>query len=403
MLSHRLFVVVLLTSEIALGAELLEYRSFAVSRFPSAVTDGWRVKVNGDALTENDASVTLEGVGYQVAYSEVECRGDEGFGASRAEPCRSGEDFGSRFWLKGSAFPSVLTRHKGFVAGVIYSPSGRTYELRPGSEGEVLRESKENSFECEVGNEFPKALSPKSDSAGTSRRRAVAIGGKYGVDLAEFWTPLAEADVGGRIQMETIIRNSVDMLNSDTRQSGIPNLTFRLVYLGPLNFTEIPAPGDNLGTFRSNQEVVRIRAEVGADLCGLWIQDGRGIAYAPRFKNAFAPANGFHVNVGRADLAWHGYSHEVFHNFGGQHNEEDVAPSGADEYKFARDMCTVNWITILSYNTCVPVGRFVPTIPYITNPELSYQGTPLGAPEKMDNVRMVRLSMGWVASYLPSK
>jgi len=104
--------------------------------------------------------------------------------------------------------------------------------------------------------------------------------------------------------------------------------------------------------------------------------------------------------------ASHTYSHEVFHNFGAQHNQEAfdyyLSTPGVDEYPFARDKCTENWITILAYPTCVPVGTQIPTIPYITNPDLEYEGVSLGERERMDNARMVRLSTPWIAEYYPS-
>jgi len=226
------------------------------------------------------------------------------------------------------------------------------------------------------------------------------------VDLAEFWTPRAEIMVGGRGPIEAIIRNAVDILNADTKQSGISNLTFRLVHAGVVDFVESGGLGEDFLNLTINQSVDQVRANVGADLAGLWSDSVAAAAYAPQWRSAFNRKNSFHLMSIRYGPASHTYSHEVFHNFGAQHNQEAfdyyLTTPGVDEYPFARDKCTENWITILAYPTCVPVGTQIPTIPYITNPDLEYEGVSLGERERMDNARMVRLSTPWIAEYYPS-
>ena len=366
---------------------------------------GVRVKMNGDALPDGDVTVSLGGVSYPVAYRNVECRGNGGVFPSAGSFCRNGEDYKVEFWLSSVGFPSVLTRHAGYIAGIISAPNGKTYAILPDAEGEVLWESRGRP-ECGVDAEFEaqiKSFVPTSDSAPT-RRRAVAHGPNYVVDLAEFWSPLAEAGAGGSAQMEAIVRSAVDVLNSDTRQSGILNLRFRLVYVGSVNHVEgTDSSASELSRFSQNQEVASVRNSTGADLCGIWTENDGAIANTPRSRGGFSPVSGFHKVGRRGGLFRHTYSHEVYHNFGGGHNQAAMSSIAGDEYTFARDMCTANWYTILSYDTCVPVGRDVPTVPYITNPDLTYQGVRLGEPGRMDNVRMVRLSMEWVADYQPSK
>jgi hypothetical protein len=392
------------------AAELLEV---IIPRFqPQVLSLGnknteMRVQVNGDALTANDVSVTLEGVSYRVAYNSVECRGNNGVMPSmQGMPCRAGEDFKAEFSFGSTSYGSVVTRHQGYVAGIISAPNGKVYEILPDAGGEVLRQSVGGKFECETVSETVPSVSaeskmPQTDSVSPARRRAVGPATNV-VDLAEFWTPRAEAAAGGSVQMEATVRSAVDILNTDTKNSGIQNLRFNLVYVGKLDFPDTASSGGvYLSDFANNSQVQGIRNSLGADLAGIWNEGGGAIANAPRSKAGFAPSSGFHVVNRDGGLGRHRYSHEVFHNFGGQHDTANVSALSGEPYPFARDMCTVNWYTILSYDTCVPVGKDVPTIPYITNPDLTYDGVRLGDPDRMDNARMVRTSMSWVANYYP--
>lgn len=396
----------LFTLPVLQAAELLE---MVIPRFQAQTLSigsrntEMRVKVNGDALTAGDVSVTLEGTYYRVMHGTVECRGNNGVFASQGMPCRAGEDFKVEFDFGGPMYSSILTRHKGYVAGVIYAPNGKVYEILPDAGGEVLRKSASGRFECEVVSEtHSKSLVPQTDSVTPSRKRAVG-NPSYVVDLEEFWTPRAEAAAGGSLQMEAMVRSAVDILNADTKNSGIPNLRFNLIYVGKLDFPDTASSaGEYLSNFANNPQVQNIRNSVGADLAGIWNEGGGGVANAPRSRGGFSPSSGFHVVNRDGGLGRHTYSHEVFHNFGGQHDAANVMALAGEPYPFARDMCTANWYTILSYDSCVPVGKDVPTVPYITNPNLSYDGVRLGDPEKMDNARMVRTSMGWVAGYLPA-
>jgi len=399
---------VLFTIPALFAAELFEaipqkFRAQAMSI--GGENRGVHVKMNGDALPDADVTVPLGGVSYPVAYRNVECRGNGGVFPSAGSSCRNGEDYSVEFWFSSVGFPSVLTRHAGYVAGIISAPNGKVYEILPGAEGEVLRES-HGRPECGVDAEFEAhslSLAPTANQT-PIRRRAVAHGPNYVVDLAEFWTPLAEAGAGGRAQMEVVVRSAVDILNSDTRQSDIKNLQFRLVYVGSVNHTEgTDSSASELSRFSQNLEVASVRNSTGADLCGIWTENDGAIANAPRSRGGFSPVSGFHKVGRRGGLSRHTYSHEVYHNFGGQHDAANVSAIAGEPYPFARDMCTQSWYTILSYGTCVPIGKDVPTIPYITNPDLNYNGVRLGDPNTMDNARMVRLSMGWVASYLPGE
>lgn len=350
---------------------------------------GARVAVDAEALFSSEPFVTLDQASYPLHGIAVDWRAGPGFKAE--------------FTIGMATFVSVLTKHEGYFAGVFYPPHGLAYELIPDAGGHTLRRASAGPFRCEVQG----AAGASATALPPVRRRAVDRPKQNVVDLAEFWTPRAESIVGGRGPIEAIIRNAVDILNADTKRSGISHLTFRVVHAGVVDLVESDRLDEDLLNLATDQTVAQVRANVGADLVGLWSDSVAAAAYAPQWRSAFNRNNSFHLMSIRYGPAGHVYSHEVFHNFGGQHNPEGgfhdyQTTPGVDEYPFARDKCTENWITILAYPTCVPGSSQIPTIPYISNPDLEYEGVSLGERGRMDNARMVRLSMPWVADYYPS-
>jgi len=388
----RLAFLLVLFAASAMAGNLFEPLSSEHAGMARGIT-GARVAVNVDALLSSEPFVTLDHASYPLHGIAVEWR--------------AGANFKAEFTIGSAAFVSVLTKHEGYFAGVFYPPHGLAYELIPDAGGHTLRRASAAPFRCEVRTAgFAGAAAASAAALPPARRRAVGSPKQYVIDLAEFWTPRAEILVGGRGQIEAIIRNAVDILNADTRQSGISNLTFRLVHVGVVDFVESNGPGEDFHNLTVNQNIAQVRENVGGDLAGLWSDSVAASANAPQWRSAFNRENSFHLMSIRYGPASHTYSHEVFHNLGGQHNQEAfdlyLTTPGVDEYPFARDKCTDSWITILAYPTCVPVTTQIPTIPYITNPDLEYEGVSLGEPGRMDNARMVRLSLSWIAEYYPS-
>jgi hypothetical protein len=369
----------------------------------AAATNSMRVEVDKDALAESDVSVSLGGKTYRVSDRVVEWTKHE------IATSQNVRDYTARFTLDGSQNPSVLIRYEGVMAGMIVTPDNVSYELDPNGDANLLTRVDITKFHCE-------AVEPETESRvhvlvvnPTMRHRAVHLpNDNYTIDLAEFYTPLAMAGAGGQAQMEALIQAAVAMLNESVRRSGIQNLTFRLVYTGTIQFDErdpkLTSYQDVLNFITGSTEASASRSRVGADLVGLWIDGGGGIAWAPRYYGAFRPSNGFHV-IGRTlGLYVAGFEHEVGHNLGLQHDPPMVSASGSDDFPFARGVCTAQFITVMSSASCIPNANSHNTnwIPYYSNtdPTLSYNGQPMGS-AMQDNVRMMRIGAPIVANYFP--
>jgi hypothetical protein len=293
---------------------------------------------------------------------------------------RNGGDFLSRFTVADSPFQSTMTRRLGVLAGVVYDRDGHPHDVSGG-----------------IATERPECLSPafpaEAHTAAMSARRRAITRDTVIIDLMELYTFDAENAAGGRANIEAKIAAAVDVLNTTILQSGISDVTFRLVHAGPIECQENRKPVELLIWLSNDSEVARLRQEHGADLVGLWTGAAAQIAWVPR---SFTPASGFHVISQRYPLSLQLFTHEIGHNLGAQHNAEQTASQTNDPYPFAHGVRTDRWMTVMSYP---PDGEWLETLPLFSNPAISYQGIPTGIADRADNARMIRVAALLVAEY----
>lgn len=87
-------------------------------------------------------------------------------------------------------------------------------------------------------------------------------------------------------------------------------------------------------------------------------------------------------------------AHELGHNFGCAHDRDHASSPGIFPYSYGYDRPGV-FATIMSYDS--------PTIPYFSNPSITYQGyaigVPEGSPDAADNAKTIRITSSHIASY----
>ena len=296
---------------------------------------------------------------------------------------RNGGDYVQHFSVAGSPFVSTVTRRLGAVNGVVYDAEGHAHDLDGAAP---------HAPHC-ASVEPPAAMQASSASP---RRRTVAPEHAV-IDLMELYTFAAENGAGGRAQIEAKIAAAVDLLNSTLIQSQVYNVSFRLVHTARVDREENLTQLQFLNWLSSDAGVAKLREEHGADLVGLWTEADAEIAWAPR---SFARSSGFHVICRRYPLSLQLFSHEVAHNLGAQHNVEQTGVVANDPYPFARGIRTAKWMTVMSYP---PSGEWLEAIPRFSNPDLSYDGVPLGVAGKADNAQMIRLAGPVVAEYYAAR
>ncbi len=209
-----------------------------------------------------------------------------------------------------------------------------------------------------------------------------------------------KADWGSAAEMENRIVAVVTTMNTYLEQSRVDNLRWNLV--GTVEAPAYPTTGnleddlkrmDDSGT-ELGRFVAQQRALFGADQVQLIVsgtRDYAGIAYTPG-----------HLSVvhhpGTAATA----AHELGHNFGCHHDrqEEEVGDNDGKYYyghRFTHN--TRDTGTIMSYASSL--------VPYFSNPDVSYEGVPLGIaagqPRAADNARYLRERAASIANLVPTK
>jgi hypothetical protein len=223
-------------------------------------------------------------------------------------------------------------------------------------------------------------------------------GGKV-IDVLVAYTPLAKNNAGSEQDMEAAIYYWVNETNEMLRDSKVPT-RMRLVGVHEVDYIE---GGRGFGTHLENltdtddgsmDEIHQLRDDTGADLVSLIvgeITNACGVAWRlqnPHFSGSSADAqrqfNSQYAFSVVSDLcADIGYTfpHELGHNLGCCHNEQDAgscqpssrfpSPYG---HRFTGDFD--QWRTVMSYDDAF--GSFA-RVPLFSNPDVQWDGAPAGS------------------------
>ncbi|KQZ56364.1 MULTISPECIES: reprolysin-like metallopeptidase [unclassified Lysobacter] len=256
------------------------------------------------------------------------------------------------------------------------------------------------------------------------------------VDVLLGYTTGLAASLGGESQAVTRLNNVVDVTNQAYINSQVP-ATLRLVGTLQVNYPDATDNGDALekltgykggtGTIPVDPAFTTLRTlrdQIGADLVSLVRKfrtpenDGCGIAWligggGTGIDNSDSPfgysvvSDGNDLDEGDNKTYFcrdETLAHELGHNMGQAHNQEDSSSTGAHVYSYGyRETSTSGFYTVMAYR--LP-GSSQVAIRYFANPNISYQGRPTGVANQSDNVRSMTLTMpivaGFRASVIPS-
>jgi len=143
------------------------------------------------------------------------------------------------------------------------------------------------------------------------------------------------------------------------------------------------------------EEVHEWRDEYNADLVALFaeVHDVGGIAWLLRVESGW-PSYGFSLT--RVQQASDSYTHihELGHNMGLHHHKEQNQREGPGLYDYSagwrdpeKEICTVMTYEDGDY---FDDGKDTYRIPFFSNPNIEYEGVPIGDPDDADNARTVR-------------
>uniref|UniRef100_A0ACD5GWI3 M12 family metallo-peptidase n=1 Tax=Desertifilum tharense IPPAS B-1220 TaxID=1781255 RepID=A0ACD5GWI3_9CYAN len=221
------------------------------------------------------------------------------------------------------------------------------------------------------------------------------------LDVMVVYTPSSRLAAQGNTALNTLINLAVEETNLGYAKSGVIQ-RIRLVHTAEVAYTEtanepfsnaldaVTKPADGL-----IDNVHSLRNTYSADLVSFWINDNRSGGLGWVMQN---PSYGFEnygfsvVHYGFASGPSYSFAHEFGHNQGATHNIEDAynqqgqIVSGAFPYSFGYRDPGGAFRTIMAYDIRNSFGfGTVPPINYWSNPDLTYQGRPLGIPGQADN------------------
>lgn len=189
------------------------------------------------------------------------------------------------------------------------------------------------------------------------------------------------------IGLPQLIALTVEEVNETFRNSGLRNISLRLVHTRMIDYAETPGGHfkhlydlvDGIGPLES---IRALRNETRADIVGMIVDDPSGCGLSTRVA-ADAEEAYFVVHHSCA-LVLFSIAHEVGHIFGARHDRQmdpvnSPFPYGHGYVKEAK------WRDIMSYqescNGC-------PRIPYWSNPRITYKGEFTGT-DANDNARVI--------------
>jgi peptidyl-Asp metalloendopeptidase len=184
-----------------------------------------------------------------------------------------------------------------------------------------------------------------------------------------------------------ILFHAIEDANKSFRDSGLGNITLRLVHSQLIDydgrsddhFNHLYRMVDGIGPFK---DVKRLRDEKRADIVGLIIDNPNGCGLSTRVGPDSEEA--FFVVHHSCALINYSIAHEIGHILGARHDRR-VDPT-ITPYPYAHGYVNgATWRSLMSYND--GCGG-CPRIPYWSNPRVTYKGQPTGTPSN-DAARVI--------------
>jgi hypothetical protein len=288
--------------------------------------------------------------------------------------------------IEGAALSQVvLVVEEGVMAGNIMV-NGEFYQVRAVGEGiHAVRKIDQSKFSGEAPPipvyttpDQPQILSPSSSADDGST-----------IDVLVVYTAAA-ASASSNILAE--IQLGVDETNQSYANSGITQRV-RLVHAAQVNYTETGKSATDLTRLKNPSdgyldEVHSMRDTYGADLVSFWVEkmDACGIGYLmTNVSTAFA-SSGFSVVMRDCATGYYSFGHEMGHNMGAHHDRYVSDGDGAYTYSHGYVYTPAKWRTVMAYNNqCTDNGYSCTRIPYWSNPNADYQGTPTGISQNVSD------------------
>jgi peptidyl-Asp metalloendopeptidase len=251
------------------------------------------------------------------------------------------------------------------------------------------------------------------------------------IDVLLGYTNGFASKLGSDSAAVTRLNNLVAITNQAYQNSGI-NMRVRLVKVVKVNYAdntdngealeklsgyEAGEDGGSIPTDPAFDELRAARDESGADLvslvrafstpenngCGIaWLigGDGAGITAADAPFGYSVVSDGTDLDEDD-DYTYYcrdeTLAHELGHNMGQAHNEEDSDSAGVHPYSYGyRESSSTGFYTVMAYPQ---TDGSQSGIRYFANPSIKYNGRATGVADQSDNVRSMNITMPTVATF----
>jgi hypothetical protein len=233
------------------------------------------------------------------------------------------------------------------------------------------------------------------------------------VDVMIVYDLTAKSWVDSHAGMSTFAASAIARMNQALANSGVTNLTFRLVNASQVSYTY--ATGDDGATLgsaltflRTNIAVSTLRNTCGADVVVMLVDTGSaygtvGLGYELSqymISHDTGKDYAFSVSAIRSVYESETMTHEVGHNFGCGHSKDQSDSPGPGIFSYSAGWYFVDYSSIMAYNDKDGDGYadYIEAS-YFSNPDVTVDGEATGNAANGDNARTLDETAAVVEAY----
>ena len=313
----------------------------------------------------------------------------------------------------------TVTRTRGVIAGFA-NYEGRAFELLPTADGRhVLFEvdgerlpqgdvfesnHKEARRVLGAGADIavsPDGLSGSVDAAAAEAGTATTTATSATVHDVLIYYTAAAATKWGQSTLESMVRSAVQSANLAYANSQA-RVALNIVGIQRSPVNEGSSMSATVNALKSNSTARAARDSLAADMVLVMSQNADVCGFATLWYSWSGSTTNWDAygGVNSGCLSTLALAHEAAHLQQLDHNKENAAGFAPYPYSYGYRVCTSGGFRdIMSY----PCSTSVPSVNFFSNPNLTYNGYPLGNSQSADGVRSLNETAAKVAAYRVGK